>query len=91
MSINYSDKPEKKLMATFQTDRGTKKVYFGASGIDDYTKTGDVDQRQRYRLRHAKDLLGDPSKPGYLSYYILWGDSTSIKTNIEAYKKKFKF
>jgi len=28
-------------------------------------------------------------KPGYLSWYLLWGDSTSLQQNIKDYKKKF--
>jgi hypothetical protein len=31
----------------------------------------------------------DPYRAGYLSYYILWGDSTSIDTNIRAYNRRF--
>jgi hypothetical protein len=91
LSITPSDKPDKKLVAKFQTDNGrTKAVHFGAAGMDDYTKTKDKEQRARYRARHAKDLVtGDPSKAGYLSYYVLWGDSTSIQSNISAYKQKF--
>lgn len=91
LSITPSSKPDKKLVAKFQTDGGrTKSVHFGAAGMDDYTKTKDKEQRARYRARHAKDLTtGDPSKAGYLSYYILWGDSTSLHTNISAYKTKF--
>lgn len=57
--------------------------------MDDYTKTHDEAQRERYRARHAKDLLGDPTRAGYLSYYILWGNSTNLRQNIQAYKKKF--
>ena len=50
----------------------------------------DKEQRARYRKRHAKDLdTNDPTKAGYLSYYVLWGDSTSVKTNISHYKNKF--
>lgn len=89
LGVSHSDKPEKKLVATFQTERGSKRVYFGASGMDDYTRTGDKNQRDRYRARHAKDLLGDPSRAGYLSYYILWGNSTDIRKNIADYKRKF--
>ena len=90
-SITESDKPGKKLKATFLQDTGrTKTVHFGASGMDDYTKTHDKEQRDRYRTRHAKDLqTGDPTKAGFLSYYVLWGDSTSRATNIAAYKKRF--
>lgn len=90
-SITESDKPGKKLKATFLQDNGrTKVTHFGASGMDDYTKTHDKEQRDRYRTRHKKDLeTGDPTKAGFLSYYVLWGDSTSRATNISAYKKRF--
>jgi len=27
--------------------------------------------------------------PGYLSYYLLWGDSTDLQTNVRAYRKRF--
>lgn len=91
ISVTPSDKPDKKLMAVFQQDNGRKKTtHFGASGMDDYTKTHDKDQRERYRTRHAKDLqTADPTRAGHLSYYILWGDSTSLQTNISKYKKMF--
>ena len=91
LDIKPSTKADKKYMATFQSDNGRKKTtYFGAKGMDDYTLTHDKEQRERYRTRHAKDLqTNDPSKAGFLSYHVLWGDSTSLKTNISAYKKKF--
>lgn len=91
ISITESDKPEKKLKAVFLQDNGrTKTVHFGAKGMDDYTKTHDKEQRERYRTRHKKDLeTGDPTKAGFLSYYVLWGDSTSRSANIAAYKKRF--
>jgi len=91
LSISDSPKEGKKLMAKFQTDSGrTRTTHFGASGMDDYTLTRDVEQRARYRSRHKKDLdSGDPTKAGFLSWYILWGDSTSRAANISAYKKRF--
>ena len=91
LSVKKSTKPDKKLMAVFQTDSGrTKTVHFGAAGMDDYTLSKDKEQRKRYRERHKKDLdTNDPSRAGYLSYYILWGDSTSRKENIKDYKKRF--
>ena len=89
--IKKSDKAGKKLVAIFTKDNGrTKKTYFGQSGADDYTITKDKEQRKRYRSRHKKDLkTGDYTRAGYLSYYILWGDSTSRKENISAYKRRF--
>ena len=84
-------KNDKKFTATFLQDNGrTKTTHFGAKGMDDYTLTKDKDQRDRYRQRHAKDLkTKDPSKAGYLSYYVLWGDSTSFNENLKNYKSKF--
>lgn len=91
LDIKDSTKADKKLMAIFETDTGRKKTtHFGAKGMDDYTITHDKQQRDRYRTRHKKDLeTGDHTKAGFLSYYILWGDSTSRQTNINSYKKKF--
>jgi len=93
MVVKKSDKPNKKLMAIFTKDNGrTKTTHFGAAGMDDYTITKDKEQRKRYRDRHKKDLqTKDPMKAGYLSYYILWGDSTSRAENIKAYKRRFNF
>jgi hypothetical protein len=92
VKISKSDKKDKKLKAVFTRDNGrTKTVHFGQAGADDYTITKDKEQRKRYRARHKKDLkTGDYMRPGYLSYYILWGDSTSLASNIKAYKNKFK-
>jgi hypothetical protein len=89
--IKPSTKPDKKYMATYENDTGrTKTTHFGASGMDDYTKTHDKAQRDRYRSRHAKDLqTGDPTRAGLLSYYLLWGESTSLQANIAAYRKRF--
>jgi len=91
LSIKASTDADKKWMATFETDNGTTKTtHFGAKGMDDYTITHDKEQRDRYRVRHAKDLTtNDPSMAGFLSYYILWGDSTSFRTNVSVYKHKF--
>ena len=96
--IIKSNKPDKKYTAIFCKctgkscckDADKKKVHFGSAGMDDYTITKDKEQRDRYRTRHKKDLeTNDPTRAGYLSYYILWGDSTSMDQNIKDYKKKF--
>ena len=89
--IKPSTKSDKKLMAIFTKENGrTKTTHFGSKGMDDYTITKDKEQRARYRQRHKKDLkTNDPTRAGYLSYYILWGDSTSRKENIKDYKKRF--
>ena len=68
---------------------GTK-TSFGDSTMKDYTQHGDLERREAYRARHKKDLqTNDPTRAGYLSRYILWGNSTSIRTNIAEYKRMF--
>jgi len=68
----------------------TRNTDFGASGMDDYLQKGDKDQRKRYRERHKKDLLTkDPTRAGYLSYYLLWGESQSLQKNLAGYKQRF--
>lgn len=91
LEVKDSTKADKKLMAIFESDTGRQKTtHFGASGMDDYTITKDKAQRDRYRTRHKKDLdTGDPTKAGFLSFHILWGESTSRAANISAYKKKY--
>lgn len=76
-----------KYMAVF--DDGTKSK-FGYSPMEDYTQHGDKERRKSYRSRHKHDLeTADPSRPGFLSYYILWGSSTDINKNIREYKRRF--
>lgn len=90
ISITESTNPKKKYTAVFEQDSGRKKtIHFGAKGYDDYTLKGDKEQRQRYRDRHDKENWNDPMTAGALARYILWGDSTNIKTNISSFKKRF--
>jgi len=91
LSVKPSTRAGKKLMATFETPEGRKRTtHFGAAGMDDYTKTRDVGQRAKYRARHRKDLdTGDPTRAGYLSYHLLWGDSADLQTNINTFKSRF--
>jgi hypothetical protein len=70
-------------------DDGSK-TSFGQYGASDYTMHKDEARRERYRARHKKDLdTKDPKRAGYLSYYILWGDSTSLQQNVKDYNKRF--
>jgi len=82
---------KQKYIAEFKLKNGRiKKTRFGATGYSDFTLSGNKEKRASYRSRHKKDLrTGDPTRAGYLSYYILWGDSTSVTSNIRSYKKRF--
>ena len=65
-------------------------VNFGAENYQDYTQHHDTKRREAYRARHKNDRIDDPMTPGALSWYILWGDSTSMEKNAKAFAKKFK-
>jgi hypothetical protein len=80
-----------KWKAVFTREDGRKKTtLFGSAGMQDFTLTGDEEQRARYRDRHRKDLMtNDPTRAGYLSWHLLWGDSTSFQKNLSAYKRRF--
>jgi hypothetical protein len=94
LDIVKSKVPGKKFTAHFRLRNGKPHtIHFGAAGMDDYTKTHDKEQRERYRTRHAKDLETAAAKTGVsagaLSYYVLWGDSTDLDRNIRAYVRRF--
>lgn len=92
VSVKPATDGKHKYTAQFLQDNGrTKTTHFGSKGMDDYTLKHDKEQRERYRQRHKKDLATkNPMRAGFLSYYILWGDSTSISENISSFKSRFK-
>ena len=96
LKVVKSEKKDKKWKAIFKLDNGKEKTtHFGFYNPNDlkndYTLNKDKERRKRYRIRHEKDLkTNDPTRAGYLSYYLLWGDSTSLKQNIKDFKKRFK-
>jgi len=81
-----------KFIAVFrhkETSR-IKKTPFGARGYSDYTIHKDSERRDRYITRHKKDLRTcDPTRAGFLSYYILWGSSTQLQKNVKEYRRLF--
>jgi len=91
LDILPSPSPTKRYMATFELDNGKlKRVKFGDPNMESYIIHGDKDRRKRYRQRHLWDLrTNDPTKPGYLSFFILWGNSKSMNKNIATYKRIF--
>lgn len=96
VDIKPSTAKNKKFTAVFSHDKDGKRVkikttQFGDSRYQDYTQTKDKTKRDQYRRRHKTDLTtNDYMRAGYLSYYLLWGDSSSLNANIKSYKKRFK-
>lgn len=89
IDISKSNKPDKKWMAIFEENGRRKTTHFGAKGMDDFTLTKDANQAMKYRARHKKDLrTNDPTRAGYLSYYLLWS-GPNFDENVAKYKKMF--
>ena len=89
ISVVKSPKEGKKWMATFRDGDKEKHTHFGASGMDDYTITGDVERKRLYQERHKKDLdTGDYTRAGFLSYYLLWNKPT-LRGSIADFRKRF--
>ena len=104
LKVLPSKKTGKKYDAYFLLDNDKEKVVsFGASGYRDYILINDKSSKfylpkildrnvtkDSYRRRHKKDLdTGDPTRAGYLSYYILWNKKT-LAGSIKHFKNKFK-
>jgi hypothetical protein len=93
LSVKKDTDGKHKLVAVFknkETGR-SKTIHFGAKGYDDYTLKKDKQQKEKYLARHkTRENWNNPLTAGSLSKHILWGDSTSVKTNISDFKKKFK-
>ena len=90
VKVVKSDRHGKKWKAVFDNDGKSKTTHFGAAGMEDYTQHHDKERRERYRARHKKDLeTGDPTRAGFLSYYLLWGESTSLQENLASYRRRF--
>lgn len=85
VSVQRATKGRAKWVATFSDGTTTP---FGDKRYEDFTQHGDEKRRKSYLARHKKDLeTGDPTRAGFLSYYILWGPSKDISENILAYAK----
>ena len=88
--IKKSNKEGKKLMAVFTMPNGrTRTTHFGAAGMDDYTKTRDKAQKQRYLKRHRRnENWNNPLSAGALSRWILWNKETR-GASISDFKRRF--
>ena len=87
VGLTVSPKKAKKFRAYFSNGKHTD---FGDSTAEDYLEHHDKSRREAYRLRHRKDLkTDDPTRAGYLSWFLLWGDSTDLEKNVELYKYLF--
>ena len=95
LDIKNSQAKGKRFVAIFTDDKGkSKKVNFGLKNPKKGTFIDHADKelRKNYIARHEateKKFYKDAMRPATLSRFILWGTSSSLKQNIEAYKNKY--
>ena len=88
MIINI--KKSNKLFKRFQVEMDNNKKYdFGLKNGRTYIDDRTIEERENYKKRHLankieKHLIENliPS-PALFSYYLLWGDSKDLNTNIK--------
>ena len=91
--LNIIDSPLKTKRFRIYLDNG-KHYDFGVKDKHEtYIDHKDKGRRERYQIRHSNSKREQhfisqliPS-PALFSYYILWGESTSIKKNIQTLNK----
>jgi hypothetical protein len=95
LDVKPSTAKGKKYMAIFCPCEGPpkckgKRVHFGAAGSQTYLDHHDKTKRENYLKRHkVNENWNNPTSAGALSRHLLWGDSTSLMMNINAFKKRF--
>ena len=70
VQIYFSTRKDKKYML-IHPNTG-KKIHFGSSLYQDFTKHKDEERRQRFLTRNKKWKDADPYTPAFASYHLLW-------------------
>jgi hypothetical protein len=92
ITVTQSSKPDKKLQVKLETEAGREKtIHVGAKGMDDFTKTKDEAQKQRYIDRHrAREdwRLSGLLTAGFWAKHLLWNKPT-LEASIRDTKERF--
>ena len=97
LSINKSDKPEKRFKATFckcekkNACKGSnhKVVHFGQKGGKTFIDGRTEKEKENYIARHkVNEDFNNPTTAGALSRFILWNKKT-LSASIADFKKRF--
>ena len=91
LTLIKSPNRNKKWRAIFRDDDGEEHhTDFGDSSMQDYTQHGDKMRRANYLSRHrSREAWSNPQSAGALSRWLLWGESTSLQSNLSAFKRRF--
>jgi len=96
IDVKPSTRDSKRYQATLNIDGKDKVIHFGQKGGSTYIDHKDAQKRDNYRARHLASVregkyIRDLSpSPATLSFWLLWGDSDSLVSNIRALQKKWR-
>ena len=82
-----STRSDKKYMIKFQDP--DKTIHFGSKNSETYLDHEDKIKRANYIARHSVRENWQEVNAGSLSKFLLWGETTDLKTNLKAYLKRF--
>jgi len=85
----YIGSQGKKYTFIYKDDNKGRIIHFGSGVSETYVEGATKEKREAYISRHKVNENWNEINPGSLSRFILWGDSSSIRTNLENYKKRF--
>jgi len=89
LKVTASKNKNKRYSAHFKDNGKIKVVSFGSPDHDNFTIHKDEKRKRAYLARHKKDLqTNDPTRAGYLSYFLLWNKPT-LRQSIRDFKQKF--
>jgi len=90
VTMSPSPRKGKKYEIMFLKENGRPlTIHFGSKTSKTYLDHKDKTKRSNYIARHAPNEDWQSVNAGSLSRYILWGDSTDLETNLNAYFKRF--
>jgi len=86
----YTGSLGKKYTFIYKDDNKGRIIHFGSESSQTFVEGATKEKREAYIARHSKGGENwNEINPGSCARFILWGDSRSIRTNLENYKKRF--
>ena len=87
ISLEKSNKPNKKLVITFSDPKLT--IHFGSKNSSTFLDHHDEVKRVNYLKRHIVNEDWNQINAGSLSKWLLWGKTTDLERNLMQYLNHF--
>ena len=95
VDVKPSSRESKRFQASLNIDGKEKIIHFGQKGGSTFIDHADTKKRDNYRARHlasireGKYIRDLTPTAATLAFWLLWGDSISLISNIRALQKKW--